>query len=62
MKDGKRNGFNPRSLIKNIPNKIEQWKAPVSAWIENMYEGRQAKSNQKRALKEQKTKECRGAF
>lgn len=23
-------GLNPRSLIKNIPNKNEQWKAPVS--------------------------------
>ena len=26
----KRLGFNPRSLIKNIPNKSQPWKAPVS--------------------------------
>jgi len=31
-------GLNPRSLIKNIPNKSEQWKAPVSVWIEDIYE------------------------
>ena len=49
--------LNPRSLIKNIPNKSEAWKAPVSVWIEEMYEERQAKSNKKRALKEQKTNE-----
>ena len=50
-------GLNPRSLIKNIPNKSEQWKAPVSVWIQDMYEERQAKSSKKRALKEQKTKD-----
>jgi len=50
-------GLNPRSLIKNIPNKSEQWKEPVSVWIQGMYEERQAKSNKKRALKEQKMKE-----
>jgi len=49
--------LNPRSLIKNIPNKSEQWKAPVSVWIQDIYEERQAKSNKKRALKEQKTNE-----
>ena len=26
-------GLNPRSLIKNIPNKSEMWKAPVKDWI-----------------------------
>ena len=26
-------GLNPKSLIKNIPNKNEQWKAPVKDWI-----------------------------
>lgn len=31
-------GLNPRSLIKNIPNKSEQWKAPVHIWIRDMYE------------------------
>jgi len=27
-------GLNPQSLIKNIPNKKEMWKAPVKDWIE----------------------------
>jgi hypothetical protein len=44
-------GLNPRSLIKNISDKSEQWKAPVSVWIQDMYEERQAKSNRKRVLK-----------
>lgn len=44
-------GLNPRSLIKNIPNKSEQWKAPVSIWIQDMYEKRQAKANKKKARK-----------
>ena len=57
LRMAKEMGLNPRSLIKNIPNKSEQWKAPVSVWIEDMYEERQAKSNKKRALKEQKTKD-----
>ena len=46
-------GLNPRSLIKNIPNESQQWKAPVSVWIQNMHEERQAKVNKKKALKEQ---------
>ena len=29
----KRLGLNPRSLIKNIPNKSEPWKAPVKVWL-----------------------------
>ena len=33
-------GLNPRSLIKNIPNKNEQWKTPVRIWIRDMYEDR----------------------
>jgi len=35
-------GLNPRSLIKNIPNRAEPWKAPVHVWIREMYEKRQA--------------------
>lgn len=37
-------GLNPKSLIKNIPNKNEQWKAPVKSWIREMYEERQEKT------------------
>lgn len=31
-------GLNPKSLIKNIPNKGEMWKAPVKDWIHDMYD------------------------
>lgn len=31
-------GLNPLSLIKNIPNKSQLWKAPVEEWIRDMYE------------------------
>ena len=33
---------------KNIPNKNEQWKAPVKDWIRNMYEDRFHKSSKKK--------------
>ena len=36
-------GMNPRSLIKNIPSKSQQWKAPVKYWIRDLYEKRQRK-------------------
>lgn len=45
-------GLNPRSLIKNIPGKSQQWKAPVHEWIREMYEERQEKSKRKKSLKE----------
>ncbi len=40
IKMAKEMGLNPKSLIKNIPNKSEQWKAPVKDWIHEMYEKR----------------------
>lgn len=40
-------GLNPKSLIKNIPAKDEQWKAPVKYWIRDMYEERQRKAEEK---------------
>ena len=46
-------GLNPKSLIKNNPNKSEQWKAPVKEWIHDMYDKRQEKSRKKA---ERKTK------
>ena len=33
-------GLNPKSLIKNIPNKNEQWKDSVKIWVRDMYEDR----------------------
>ena len=46
-------GLNPRSLIKNIPSKSEQWKQPVKYWIRQLYQKRQEKSAKKKARKEQ---------
>ena len=40
-------GLNPKSLIRNIPNKKEMWKAPLKDWIHDMYEKRQRQSEQK---------------
>ncbi|KGK88943.1 hypothetical protein DP73_11635 [Desulfosporosinus sp. HMP52] len=51
LKMAKEMGLNPKSLIKNIPSKSEQWKAPVSVWIREMYEKRQDKSFPKKARK-----------
>ena len=60
LRIAKEMGLNPRSLIKNIPSKTEQWKSPVSVWIQEMYEERQAKADKKRVLKEQKKNEEKG--
>jgi hypothetical protein len=38
-------GFKPGSLIKNIPNGSERWKAPVAIWVRDLY----AKSLRKQA-------------
>ena len=51
IKMAKELGLNPKSLIKNIPNKSEQWKAPVSIWIREIYEERKRKSLQKQRRK-----------
>ena len=47
----KRLGLNPRSLIKNIPNKNQQWKAPVKEWLIEIEEKRNKKSEQKKRRK-----------
>jgi hypothetical protein len=47
----KRLGLNPRSLIKNIPNKSEPWKAPVKIWLHEIDAKRQKKSEQKQRRK-----------
>jgi len=44
-------GLNPRSLIKNIPSKTEQWKLSVKDWIREMYRKRQEKAARKKAHK-----------
>lgn len=52
IKIAKELGLNPKSLIKNIPNKNEQWKAPVNVWIREIQEERKRKSLQKQKRKE----------
>lgn len=51
IKIAKELGLNPKSLIKNIPNKSEQWKAPVSVWIREIQEERESKLLQKQRRK-----------
>ena len=29
-------GFQPKSLIKNIPSPSQQWKAPVNQWVRDL--------------------------
>src|SRR6266849_1934593 len=31
-------GFQPKSLIKNIPDPSQKWKAPVNEWIRSLHE------------------------
>ena len=40
IKMAKELGLNPKSLMKNIPGKNQQWKAPVKEWIREMHEDR----------------------
>ncbi|MBI4875723.1 MAG: hypothetical protein HY822_13900 [Acidobacteria bacterium] len=39
-------GFKPKSLIKNIPNRSQPWKAPVAAWVRHLYEKKTGKRAQ----------------
>jgi hypothetical protein len=43
IRKAKELGLKPRSLIKNIPSKSQQWKAPVKYWIRDLYEKQQIK-------------------
>jgi hypothetical protein len=43
----KKLGLNPRSLIKNIPSKSQQWKAPVKDWLREIEAKRIKKAEQK---------------
>ncbi|PNS35733.1 hypothetical protein [Mesotoga sp. B105.6.4] len=44
-------GISPKTMIKNIPNKAEKWKAPVDVWIRDMYEKMKEKSAKKAKAK-----------
>lgn len=50
-------GLNPRSLVKNIPSKKQQWKQPVGVWIREMYAERQEKQRRKQNLEPEKITE-----
>ena len=51
IRKAKELGLNPRKLIKNIPSKSQQWKAPVKYWIRDLYEKQQRKIAARRASK-----------
>ena len=46
-------GLNPRSLLKNIPSKTQQWKLPVKEWIREMYQKLQDKAAKRRRRKKE---------
>ena len=46
-------GLNPRSLLKNIPSKTQQWKLPVKEWIREMYQKFQDKEAKRRRRKKE---------
>ena len=48
----KRLGLNPKSLIKNIPNKNQQWKAPVGEWLRDIEATRNENAERKKKKKE----------
>lgn len=41
-------GLSPRSLIKNIPARTQQWKSPVEDWVRGIYEKRHRKALRKK--------------
>lgn len=51
-------GLNPKSIMKNIPGKDQQWKEPVRQWLWSIWEDRQEKARRKQAaLEEEQAKE-----
>jgi len=46
-------GLAPRSLIKNIPAKTQEWKMPVKDWIREMYQKRQQQAAKTQASTKQ---------
>jgi len=40
IRKAKELGFQPKSLIKNIPSPSQQWKAPVNLWLRELYEAK----------------------
>ena len=48
----KKLGITPKSLMKNVPNKSEPWKAPVGVWLREIDAKRQKKADQKQKRKD----------
>lgn len=61
IKIAKELGLNPKSLLKNIPSKSEQWKAPVGVWIREMQNDRKRKALQKKKDANEKTSSLEAA-
>jgi hypothetical protein len=57
----KRLGLNPKSLMKNVPNKSEPWKAPVKDWLIGIEEKREKKAAQKQRRREKNAAKQPGA-
>ena len=51
IRKAKELGLKPRSLIKNIPSKSQQLKAPVKYWIRDLYDKQQIKIAARKASK-----------
>jgi hypothetical protein len=45
-------GFQPKSLIKNVPSPRQPWKPPVAEWVRGLYDKRQRRSEQRRQRRE----------
>ena len=52
LRMAKEMGLNPRSLLKNIPNKSQPWKMPVADWIRELYRKRRPKAGARRGAEE----------
>lgn len=52
IRKAKEMGLNPKSLIRNIPSKQQQWKLPVHEWVQLMYEERLEKSRKTQLRKQ----------
>ena len=38
VEKAKKLGFQPKSLIKNVPSPSQRWKMPVREWVRDLYE------------------------
>lgn len=52
IRKAKELGLRPRTLIKNVPNSNQRWKAPVKIWIQNLFEERQVRQRAKMQSKD----------